>query len=179
MQFSKISGMICAAAICASPFLVRAEDTEAQAKLREAMRQKMAESHAQPPAAASAVKVAKPVESRPAAAAPKTSVQVKPTDDAAHEAAMRQALTKAMDEKNSATTAAKPAVKAAVAKPPAKVSAATPETAVPVMAPLKYDPNLPLSAEKQERLNTLLEKYMADQVTPQEYHEQRAKILAE
>lgn len=173
MQISKISVIIFAAAICASPLLVRAEDTEAQAKLREAMRQKMAESHPQPPAAASAVKVAKPVESRSTAAAPNTSVQVIPADDAAREAAMRQALTKAMDEKNSAAPIVRPT------KPSAKVSATTPETGVPVMSPPMYDPNLPLSAEKQQRLNTLLEKYMADQVTPQEYHEQRAKILAE
>jgi uncharacterized protein YnzC (UPF0291/DUF896 family) len=29
------------------------------------------------------------------------------------------------------------------------------------------------------RLNALTEQYKADKLTPQEYHEQRAKILAE
>lgn len=36
-----------------------------------------------------------------------------------------------------------------------------------------------LSASKQEKLDHLLQLYRADQITPQEYHEQRAKILAE
>ncbi len=40
-------------------------------------------------------------------------------------------------------------------------------------------PPLPISATKEERLNALLEKYKADQITPDEYHLQRAAILAE
>lgn len=47
-------------------------------------------------------------------------------------------------------------------------------------------PNLPplaapatgLSAAKQQKLDQLLQLYRADQITPQEYHDQRAKILA-
>jgi len=40
-------------------------------------------------------------------------------------------------------------------------------------------PPLPISASKQERLEALLVKYKADQITPEEYHQQRAAILAE
>ncbi len=40
-------------------------------------------------------------------------------------------------------------------------------------------PPLPISAAKQERLQVLLQKYMADQITPEIYHTERAKILAE
>lgn len=40
-------------------------------------------------------------------------------------------------------------------------------------------PALPISASKAERLQALLEKYKADQITPEEYHQQRAAILAE
>jgi hypothetical protein len=40
-------------------------------------------------------------------------------------------------------------------------------------------PALPISADKQQRLQELLRKYMADQVTPEQYHAERAKILAE
>lgn len=36
-----------------------------------------------------------------------------------------------------------------------------------------------LSAAKQQKLDQLLQLYRSDQITPQEYHEQRAKILAE
>jgi cell wall-associated NlpC family hydrolase len=39
-------------------------------------------------------------------------------------------------------------------------------------------PPLPISAEKQQALSDLLAKYKADEVTPEQYHEQRAKILA-
>ena len=40
-------------------------------------------------------------------------------------------------------------------------------------------PALPISAVKQHRLAELLAKYKADQITPEEYHRERAKILAE
>jgi hypothetical protein len=40
-------------------------------------------------------------------------------------------------------------------------------------------PPVPISAAKQAQLQALLEKYKADQITPGEYHTERAKILAE
>ena len=40
-------------------------------------------------------------------------------------------------------------------------------------------PTLPISAAKQEKLEALLAKYKADQISPEEYHVQRAAILAE
>jgi hypothetical protein len=40
-------------------------------------------------------------------------------------------------------------------------------------------PPLPFGGDKQQRLDDLLTQYKADQITPQQYHEQRAKILAE
>jgi len=36
-----------------------------------------------------------------------------------------------------------------------------------------------VSAAKRQRLDDLLARYKADQITPEQYHEQRAKILAE
>jgi len=36
-----------------------------------------------------------------------------------------------------------------------------------------------ISGEKQQRLDELLRKYRADQIAPEEYHAERAKILAE
>jgi hypothetical protein len=47
-----------------------------------------------------------------------------------------------------------------------------------VFTPIKAPP-LPISADKQSRLADLLRKYQADQLTPEQYHQQRAKILAE
>ena len=50
----------------------------------------------------------------------------------------------------------------------------------PAMAPAQLAPPPPqLSGTKQQRLDQLLSQYRADQISPQAYHEQRAKILAE
>jgi hypothetical protein len=40
-------------------------------------------------------------------------------------------------------------------------------------------PAPPISADKQAQLQALLAKYMADQVSPEEYQQQRAAILAQ
>jgi len=62
---------------------------------------------------------------------------------------------------------------------PAKTETKKPKTdeTVPAAAPPETTPPGPKT--KQERLVNLLRDYRADKVTPQEYHEQRAKILAE
>ncbi len=39
-------------------------------------------------------------------------------------------------------------------------------------------PPLPISGEKQQQLAILLQKYKADQISPEEYHAERAKILS-
>jgi hypothetical protein len=44
----------------------------------------------------------------------------------------------------------------------------------PIEAPL-----LPVSATQQAQLQALLAKYKANQITPEEYHNQRAEILAQ
>lgn len=38
-------------------------------------------------------------------------------------------------------------------------------------------PPLPISAEKQQQLSDLLRRYKADELTPEQYHVERAKIL--
>jgi hypothetical protein len=40
-------------------------------------------------------------------------------------------------------------------------------------------PLLPISATQQAQLQALLEKYKANQITPEEYYNQRAEILAQ
>ena len=60
-------------------------------------------------------------------------------------------------------------------KPSRKQTAAQ---ALQSFPPLKGPPPA-VSATKQQRLDELLLKYRTDQITPEEYHEQRAKILAE
>jgi hypothetical protein len=54
------------------------------------------------------------------------------------------------------------------------------EPAQPSMSlPALTGPASSLSAAKQQKLDQLLQQYRADQLTPQQYHEQRAKVLAE
>ena len=45
--------------------------------------------------------------------------------------------------------------------------------------PALQGPATGLSSTKEQKLNELLNQYRADQISPQQYHEQRAKILAE
>jgi hypothetical protein len=52
-------------------------------------------------------------------------------------------------------------------------------TAPTIALPTLSGPPTGLSAAKEQKLNELLNQYRADQITPQQYHEQRAKILAE
>ena len=54
---------------------------------------------------------------------------------------------------------------------------ATTMKGAPVLMPLPAPP-LPISEEKHQALLQLLQKYKADQITPEEYHAGRAKILA-
>jgi hypothetical protein len=46
------------------------------------------------------------------------------------------------------------------------------------MFALPAGPPPPVSAEKVQKLDALLQQYKADQITPEQYHEERAKILA-
>jgi hypothetical protein len=82
---------------------------------------------------------------------------------------------------------------AAPTPPPVAAPVAAPMVA-PVVKPVPADagnvgknlgfqpveaPPPPISAQKQAELKDLLAKYMANQVTPEEYHKARAAILAE
>jgi len=86
---------------------------------------------------------------------------------------------------NEQQAAAMAALNNANGQPANTTTAPTAATAAPVMsmpmstAPSYSAPSLPISADKQQRLNDLLNKYRADQITPGDYHAQRAAILAE
>jgi len=70
-----------------------------------------------------------------------------------------------------------PAPQIYVAKPaPAAKPSAAPK-GMPVFEPLQGPP-VTISAEKQALLSALLQRYRADEITPDQYHAERAKILA-
>ena len=122
-------------------------DTEAQAKAKAALEQKMSEMNTGNWAA--------PAVTPTAAPAPQT-----------------QPVT--------ATNPAKPvppAVRPEVMSPPSQINADYPGKGLglkPILAP-----PLPISAAKEAQLLGLLERYKADEITPEQYHTERAKILAE
>lgn len=63
------------------------------------------------------------------------------------------------------------------ALPPKGQNTASPPNGALTFTPIVAPP-LPISVEKQQKLGDLLRKYQADEITPEQYHEQRAKILA-
>jgi hypothetical protein len=153
------------AAVWASPFLgFAASEAETQDKLREALHKKMEAMDAEAPAApAPAPKSAAPTEVVPVPAEKSDSVFSEvPTgnDNPAAEkqrAAMRQTIV-ADSTAPAGTPTPAPGTTAMVASQPAIPS--------------------PFSSAQQERLAALLQQYKAEQITPQEYHKQRAAIIA-
>ena len=70
-------------------------------------------------------------------------------------------------------TASKPEV-----QPKAQKALKPPAKGAPALTPIQVPPPA-ISADKEARLAELLRKYKADQITPEEYHQQRAKVLSE
>jgi trimeric autotransporter adhesin len=154
-----------------------AKKAEAQQAAAMASAQKLAEAKAAEQKAAeiaAAKKQAKAsitqAKTQPAAQ-PKAEVITKSatTKDTPAQAQAREALAHSLFESsangNSATkptTPSAPAPKAGMTAPVVGVA-----------------PPLPINASKQQQLSTLLAKYKADQITPEEYQRQRATILAQ
>lgn len=81
----------------------------------------------------------------------------------------------------SSTPGAKPAPSAPMASqaPPAPRSAPERPKAVKSSLPPLPTPPPAVSSSKEMQLQQLLQRYMDDQITPEQYHDQRAKILAQ
>jgi hypothetical protein len=177
-------------------------------KLREALHEKMNETPAAPVAPMPAAPVAKipaaPATPAPAVPAPaKTPAQPAPMYSPAPitpaNSANNEQLQQALDEKmkqNEAATANQPPApmknpekhtsageeNQAATKPqpaPKPATKPAPKPAPTMSLPQLTGPASPLSPAKQQKLDALLQLYRADQLTPEQYHEQRAKILSE
>jgi hypothetical protein len=205
MRIPKSVSLSCALALCLSGWAVRAVDTEAQAKARAALREKLAAPDAAdrapvfPPENAEAVAKARGAlrqkmdELNAADWAP-----VFPPENAEAVAKAREALHERMAREGAVTVVtptppkevAPPVSPAPPTRPPQPVAErpAPKPTEVkpyrkgaltpPGFKPLESPPS-PLSAGKEARLAELLEQYKADKITPEEYHAKRAAILAE
>jgi hypothetical protein len=136
-----------------------------------------------------------PVPTEPVAApAPAAPVKPKATDsrfsevpvesDEAQAARMREVLRQKIAAEKAAIAVARPTPAPAPAptvSAPAKPAAVVQKPGVvpPVATSIEAAPASPLSGSKQERLAALLQLYKADTITPQQYHTQRAAIIAE
>lgn len=95
-----------------------------------------------------------------------------PMTNTADQAAARAALMNSMGTpENTASTAPSPTQPGMIPSTPTK---SAPAAGYGVMTA----PPLPISQSQQEQLQALLQQYMANQITPVQYQEQRAKIMA-
>jgi hypothetical protein len=237
MHISKYFLALGAAGLCIAPQAMPAQDTDAQIKAREALRQKLNELDAQPPVVATnlPVPVAKPkpaplpaplnqplpaptqqvvkptpgvpsapvVKQAPPAVrgsqpAPRPTLAMPPSADPDKLAQAREALRQRMIELESQPPATSPTIATTPTQTPgqpSQVQGSDQQSHAMVVQPKRAPkppvirdtrgftrlegPPSPFSPEKQQRLTALLQRYEADQVTPEQYHQQRAKILAE
>jgi hypothetical protein len=178
MQISKISKLFPAIGVAiflSSLMAVRADDTPAQAAARAALEQKLNEMAAQP--AISPPIIVTPAEVKIEQPAP--IVMAPPTNTAPPSA--EKTVIEKVETPPEAATVLKQTL------PPSDqwtnnavpvVTETNSTVMTPAVKPLET-PALPISATKAERLQALLEKYKADQITPAEYHTERAKIIGE
>jgi hypothetical protein len=148
-------------------------DTEAQARALQALHQKMSELDKQqaetsPPAVA---------EIQPAPAAP-VQAPVVATPPPAENAVAIPAPTVPVVVAAPTTKLAAPETKPVVVTTPEQPASVNYPGKELGLKPIEA-PSLPISADKQARLQALLAKYKADQITPEEYFKQREAILAE
>jgi len=133
-----------------------------------------------PPIAPATTRIEPPLNTQP-------SVTATPSEaEKAHEQALKNAAAAAKaqledhsKEQVKAVTpplAVVPPVAPPSAPPEVKAVSATPKVSEP-KAPEPVP--LPITGVKQQRLMQLLEAYKKDQLTPAQYHQERAKILAE
>jgi hypothetical protein len=168
-------------------------DTPAQAAARATLMQQLNPGGSPPAPAASTMTKTEvtPAPTMAPATTPAATVSVVPlAGDTPAQAEARAALAQKMADlgmpmnQTAAPAAPAPAPAPVAAKPPISQPAV-----VAVPAPAKNStttlqripmvaPPLPISTTKEEKLRILLAHYEADQITPEQYHEQRAAILA-
>jgi hypothetical protein len=200
MQFPKTSLVIGALALGVAGSLCAA-DNPAQAAARTAMVQKLSELSAQQPPETNAVAAPKAAAAKPVKAKAKVRPATVVTPPAVAAAPTAPAAAPVVAAPTVAVVPAAPVVEPAKACPAGQVPAAEKtkaelkvppapapkaeksaaaawypgkETGLPPIA----GPASPLTASQESRLQALLAKYKADQITSEQYQQQRATILA-
>ena len=156
MQILRCHRAICVAAFALAALTSRGADSSTQAP---------------PPTATSSQTVTNQTEPKKQSAA-ETKARKEAEKKAKAEAAQKEkAEAKARKEAEAKAKAEKNKPAESTAKPQAQKTK-------PVVQPLEAPP-LPISTEQDKRLQELLQKYKADQITPEQYQAERAKILGE
>ena len=151
-------------------------NADALEKARSALRQKMSDLNAQqgiaaPPSATEPVALPMSITVSPATSgAVAEAGPAEPAPANAREAAIQSAVAEARARQK---TDAKIRNEEFPGKP-IEASVETPG----VLTPL-FPPPMPLNSSKEQRLRELLYRYSHDQISPEQYHQQRTKILAE
>ncbi len=161
MKISKLLPVAAVFASCVGFNSILAQDNPAQAAARAALMKQMGQAQAPEPQTPPAASTTPATPAAPAAVSTE---------------AAQPAGTPPADPNAAAQEKARAALLAKMAEPPPKPATIVPTVAgpVPIIAPA-----IPISMTKEQRLQELLAKYKADQVTPEQYHTQRAAILAE
>jgi hypothetical protein len=179
MTISKLLPAVCAFALGATCVTVRADDNPAQAAARIALAKQLFELNA---ATNNAASMAAPDAAAPASSKAKTKAKPQASATAASQSPATNPAPAVVSSPESQKAAAEKAALAMPATPVPSQAGPTADAALagsdlgmkPIAAPA-----LPISATKADRLQALLARYKADQITPEEYHQQRAAILAE
>lgn len=144
------------------------QDSAAVAKAREALRRKMAELES------GSVQTSQPT---PAAAPTPATAEVQQAPAQGFSDVPATAADAAKLEK------ARTAVRQEFEAIDEKAAKAEQAAAGPGQEGFKYEPlqgpAVPFSPEQQRKLKELLKRYRADEITPEQYHAERAKIIAE
>ena len=204
MHISKFLAVICVSAIGSASLLAQRPDNDTQARARAQLREAMGELNGQPATNSMPAQPVKPVTvtpTKPMPAPAPAQPAVTPAPVVVQKPAMTtptqpmpmgvkkpgglspEAEMRAREALRQATAQADAQTPMPVMEPPSKATRPGPkpvfaETTVAAPAPLTVPPPQ-LSGSKQQRLDQLLQQYKADQITSAQYHEQRAKVLAE
>lgn len=193
MHIPKLLAVVCMAALGASSLHAQKPDTDVQSKAREKLREAMAQLDAQKGMAPAPAKVmpapAKPAVKPPPAVVVAPSAPSKPPEVVIAPATIVPTEPKPVVKVKAEKKPVKPVVvktentdQWAPAKPspePKKKPEVSKTSVVVMPAPIIVPPITPIPGSKEQRLNELLRLYKSDKITPADYHEQRAKILAE
>ena len=154
MQIPRLFLSVCVAALVLTALTARADDS----------------------AAATPAQAAKPANTRAAKAEMKKQAEA---NAKALKEAQKQAKAEAAANKKTGATARKEAeAKTEKAKPAQAAAQVQPDKKATAFKRLETPPVL-ISSDKTQRLEQLLRKYKADELTPTEYQKERAKVLAE